>query len=487
MRYLPVLSALTILAVPAAHAQTMAPAAMAPSTAPAAAPAVKTRPHVIVALKGLLPFATLPNSAAGKAALDANYEVTGAIQTGTASQPGLQPFPAQQAQALHDAFITLDNASNVADGLGTTLGNAYQAKATYSADKTTAPGKVAASVNALLTYSVTLTGKDASAGKFFFADAGFQKGQDKPQAQQPGELALLATDGGTTNVFGKAYCQPACAHGTDPYGDSRPFQTEKTVATFTGVDYFGRASSNTQWLEAPTGTSPAQGANLDASPSFPSGHTTYGYTSAVLLAILVPERYTQEITRGAEYGNSRIVLGAHYAMDVIGGRTLALYDLAQLLNNNTDYVGQAVDKKNPPITNYPDAIEAARKDLAAYLETATGTSVAAAAAKDSSRFANPAANEAFYESTLTYGLPTVFPAEAGKTEDVAKEAPEAGTLLTAAFPYLTLKQADDILTATEAPGGGFLDNGKSKFGLYSRLDLYKASLQAEALAPKSGD
>jgi hypothetical protein len=55
-------------------------------------------------------------------------------------------------------------------------------------------------------------------------------------------------------------------------------------------------------------------------------------------------------------------------------------------------------------------------------------------------------------------------------------------LLTAAFPYLTLAQADAILTATEGPGGGFLDSGLA-FGVYSRLDLYRAAEQALAMAP----
>jgi hypothetical protein len=68
----------------------------------------------------------------------------------------------------------------------------------------------------------------------------------------------------------------------------------------------------------------------------------------------------------------------------------------------------------------------------------------------------------------------VYQATAGTLEDVATIAPEAGYLLTAAFPKLSLAQADRILTATEGPGGGFLDNG-SAFGLYSRLDLFRAA------------
>jgi hypothetical protein len=62
-------------------------------------------------------------------------------------------------------------------------------------------------------------------------------------------------------------------------------------------------------------------------------------------------------------------------------------------------------------------------------------------------------------------------------EDVGKLAPEAGYLLTAAFPSLTLEQADQILTETEGPGGGFLDDG-SAFGVYSRLNLYAAASKA---------
>ena len=58
-------------------------------------------------------------------------------------------------------------------------------------------------------------------------------------------------------------------------------------------------------------------------------------------------------------------------------------------------------------------------------------------------------------------------------EDIAKLEPEAGYLLTAAFPGLTLEAADKILTETEGPGGGFLDNG-SQFGVYSRINLYAA-------------
>src|ERR1700742_1669621 len=84
----------------------------------------------MAALKGLAPVTVLPTTPAGKAALAANYTVTGGIQTGVIRQPTLLPY-AEQQQALRDAFITDANVAELADGLGTTLGSAYLARAHY--------------------------------------------------------------------------------------------------------------------------------------------------------------------------------------------------------------------------------------------------------------------------------------------------------------------------------------------------------------------
>jgi hypothetical protein len=429
----------------------------------------------LLALRGLAPFSVLLNTDAGKAALAANLKVTGDIQTGTAGQPGLQAFPAQQEQALRDAFITGGNAYQLADGLGTKLGGAYQSltsvTSTDDGGKSTKFTNVSPAIANLILYTSTLSGSDSNSGKFFFADA-MQKTTGPAVPVSAAGQAILAQAGGTTDIFGKAYNHPAGSPGADKYGDSRPFQTEPNVLKFTDPDFFGVASGNEAYLAGPT-------QDLTASPAWPSGHTTYGYTESLLLAVMVPSRYTQMVTRGAEYGNSRIVLGAHYAMDVIAGRTLASYDVAHLLANDPAYLNQK-EGKAKPIADYRAALKHARADLIAALTKACGGSITTCAGQDSGRFSNQDADEAFYESMQTYGLPVVYPAEAGKTEDVGKDAPEAGWLLKAAFPYLTLAQADHILTVTEGPGGGFLDDG-SAFGIYSRLDLFKAGLQARAL------
>ena len=430
-------------------------------------PGIAQPAETLAALRGLAPISALPNTAAGKAALAANYTVTGAIQTGALKQATLLPFPDQQQLALRDAFITGYNAAELADALGSKLGAVYQTKAQYDGPKTYT--NISPGVAAVIAYAVETTGADSNAAKYFFANATTNGKTPVPAAA----AAILAANAGVADVFGVAYGRTAGSPGSDPYGNSRPFQTEPSLLRIAGPDYFGTLSDNTAYLKGPI-------QDLTESPSYPSGHATYGTTEALLLAILVPERYQQEVTRAAEYGNDRIILGAHYAMDVIAGRTLALYDLAQLLANNPDYVGRP-KRDAAVISDFQAAVTTARSEITAALQAGCGTAIKLCAAEDTSRFRDPAANEAFFRSTLTYGLGVLFDRTATVTEDVGKVAPEAGYLLTAAFPYLTLAQADDILTATEGPGGGFLDDG-SAFGLYSRLDLYAAGKKAASLA-----
>jgi hypothetical protein len=420
------------------------------------------------ALAGLAPFSALLLTPAGRDALAANLAVTAAIQTGKSGQHALQPFAQQQTQALKDATITDANAAELGDGLGSSLGRAYaQLGSCTSADTGSTPMActiVVPTLGSLLAYTARLTGTDAAAGKY-----GFSNGSTGAVPRSADAAAAIAAVGGTTDVLGKAYLHPLCRMSVDAYGDARPFQTQLQFLDFSTVDYFGQTKSNEDYLCGPV-------QDLRLSPSFPSGHTTFGYTESLLLALLVPERYSQMIVRGAEYGNSRIVLGAHYAMDVIAGRTLAEYDIAQLLAEDPAYLGLAFGNATP-ITQFHVALAAAANDVRRELAARCGAAVEVCARDDQSRFHDDTVNAAFYETTQTYGLPVVYATQAGKVEDVATLAPEAGNLLTAAFPKLSLAQADHILTDTEGPGGGFLDNG-SAFGVYSRLDLYRAALEA---------
>ncbi len=433
----------------------------------------------MAALKGLAPVSALSKTIDGNAALGSNFTVTGGIQTGAIRQPTLMPFTEQQQQALRDAFITDGNLVQLADGLGTTLGAAYGARAHYlDRERFT---NIAKSVSDLIAYANSTSGSDSNSGKYFFAN-GTTNGK-KPVSDEA--MAIFKDIDGAPDPFGRAYARPAGSPGADLYGNSRPFQTEPTVLPIVGPDYFNVPADNVVYNRGPV-------MNLTDSPSFPSGHTTYGYMGSLLLAVLVPDRYQEMVARAAEYGNDRIILGAHYAMDVLGGRTVATYDLAHLLANDPAYVGRplkdfarATAMSSPlvpaTIEDFRAAVVTARADLTKALEAACGDTVAVCATQDTGRFNAPAMNEAFYATTQTYGLAVAYPETVDKLEDVGALAPEAGNLLTAAFPKLSLEEANRILTETEGPGGGFLDNG-SAFGVYSRLNLYAAAGRAAALS-----
>ena len=120
------------------------------------------------ALKGLAPVSVLLNTGAGKAALGANYTVTGGIQTGVIEQPTLLPFSEQQQQALRDAFSTVHNLAQLADGLGTTLGSAYVARFHYIDQKQTST--MPQSIDDLIRYATAVFRNSLERGQVSFRE-----------------------------------------------------------------------------------------------------------------------------------------------------------------------------------------------------------------------------------------------------------------------------------------------------------------------------
>jgi acid phosphatase (class A) len=63
--------------------------------------------------------------------------------------------------------------------------------------------------------------------------------------------------------------------------------------------------------------------DVRADLSYPSGHATYGYVMAYLLADMVPERRTQLEARGDEFARQRMVCGVHFPSDIRAGSIAA--------------------------------------------------------------------------------------------------------------------------------------------------------------------
>ncbi len=60
-------------------------------------------------------------------------------------------------------------------------------------------------------------------------------------------------------------------------------------------------------------------AKLENSFAYPSGHTTWGWITASILASALPERASQIMQRARVFGESRIVCGVHWKSDVQAG------------------------------------------------------------------------------------------------------------------------------------------------------------------------
>lgn len=192
--------------------------------------------------------------------------------------------------------------------------------------------------------------------------------------------------------------------------------------------------------------------------AFPSGHTNTGYTDALLLAEMLPERFVPLIDRGARYGYSRIVLGVHYPLDVIGSRMIAERNVAHYLND-------------PP---YRRLFEQAKTALRNALEKACGTTLSDCAKSESQDDPYAAPDmKTFYRYTMTYGLP----AQPGAASPVS--VPEgADVLLEPVFPHLSAAQRRSLMVKTALADGYPLsgapgDKGEQNF--WQRLNLHDAA------------
>ena len=71
-------------------------------------------------------------------------------------------------------------------------------------------------------------------------------------------------------------------------------------------------------------------AQVASSFDYPSGHTVWGWSWALVLAELAPDQATEILTRGRAYGQSRAVCGAHNASAVEAGAVVAASTFATL-------------------------------------------------------------------------------------------------------------------------------------------------------------
>ena len=73
--------------------------------------------------------------------------------------------------------------------------------------------------------------------------------------------------------------------------------------------------------------------SLRQNGSFPSGHTILGWSAALLMTEINPDRATEILARGYRYGENRLIVGAHWQSDTDAGRLAASAAYARLHTN----------------------------------------------------------------------------------------------------------------------------------------------------------
>lgn len=359
-----------------------------------------------------------------------------AVAMGTVNANTLETS-ARQAAAMHDNTIDSTRGTVLVNGMGTAIMNNYFA-AIYADEAAVGPSSspVASAFSAITSAALD----NSSFGKFFFANGTTNGTTNAAGPQLP--------VGGQTNVYGTAYNPP----DPDPYGNSRPFQTQPyagqtqaltsfTASTFVSPTPGGNFSQN----PGPDKTTAQVWADgLSSSPAFPSGHTTYAFAGSLAFGMMVPELFQAMAYRASDYGYSRLVMGAHYPLDVIGGRITGSFSVASFLE----------------IAGNMSQVESA---AAAFRATVTAEAISDAVAEAS---ALVEARRSLYTQRMTYGLPTT-----GNTTATAVVPEGAEVLLATRFPYLSQQQRRDVLASTQLPPGIVLDDGSG----WATLNLFDAA------------
>jgi acid phosphatase (class A) len=100
--------------------------------------------------------------------------------------------------------------------------------------------------------------------------------------------------------------------------------TKKTKTYFARVRPFDLDHSLSTCVPSPFGKAPT---------SYPSGHSTLGYTDGIILAHLMPAKATTILLRAKAYAHNRVICGVHFTSDTAASEALATGLAIELMHN----------------------------------------------------------------------------------------------------------------------------------------------------------
>lgn len=113
--------------------------------------------------------------------------------------------------------------------------------------------------------------------------------------------------------------------------------SDTALATFKAKDHYKRIRPfiyNKQ-----SSCTPKEDASLAKNGSYPSGHAALGWGWALVLVELLPDRSDMLSQRGYDYGQSRVVCGAHWQSDIEAGRLVGSAAVA-VLHTDPQFLAQ---------------------------------------------------------------------------------------------------------------------------------------------------
>lgn len=406
------------------------------------------------------PDNTLHGQVLSPAVLQRNDQLTAWINRNATSSE--QFLALQDSEYQNSDGTAYDQSFTIATGLGSVLGDAY------------------------------LDGRESGALPLTAALINSSNGDAGAYVSTSGAKAIfsyprpyLVSDPSSTPVAGdSAACALASANASSlagirvgqPYSDARGNLAIVRVSAAT--DTTRQFSTHDVALDAGYGN-----ASLCLGGSFPSGHTTTAYEAGLTLATLLPELAPEILARASENGNSRIVLGVHYPLDVMGGRIAGEAALATRWSDPKFRAG---------------VLKPARAELLSYLRKVTGHTLKWNIAHQKPYRSNPYGGAqmpggsaqivvnrttalAVYTERMTYGF-----ARSGVTGLAASVPAGASNLLRTTFPSLTDAQRTSVLAQTEIASGYPLDQSGTPDGSWQRLNL-AAAMSATVRLSANGD
>jgi acid phosphatase (class A) len=134
------------------------------------------------------------------------------------------------------------------------------------------------------------------------------------------------------NIFSCALNAPITEKDTPHlYTLMRRTLADAGLATYTAKKHYSRKRPFA--VDNKPSCTPDAEAHLMSDGSYPSGHSAIGFSWALILSEIAPDRTDALLVRGQVFGQSRVICNVHWESDVIEGRIVGAATVAKLHAN----------------------------------------------------------------------------------------------------------------------------------------------------------